>query len=148
MSDERAPAAGDAGNVVEVAADGPLCFAGRVQVEVAGEVAAEKDDVALCRCGQSQNKPYCDGSHRGAGFSDAGLILGGRLVQAPDGAPGDPVVVRCAPNGPLLIRGPLAVVASDGATSVGAKGALCRCGASATKPFCDGSHRDMGFEAG
>ena len=27
--------------------------------------------IGLCRCGQSQNKPFCDGAHRTAGFSDA-----------------------------------------------------------------------------
>ncbi len=147
MGDERTAGAGGAGNVVEVAPDGPLCFAGRIRIEVGGEIVAETDDVALCRCGNSRNKPYCDGSHRKAGFTDPGVILGGRLVPGQETAPGDPVVVRCARDGPLLIAGPLAVAGSDGGMSVGTKGALCRCGASATRPFCDGSHRNEGFEA-
>ncbi len=134
------------GNVAEVPPAGPLCLTGRIKVEVGGEIVAETDDVALCRCGHSGNKPYCDGSHRKVGFDDPGVIAGGRLVGGGDeSAAAEPVTIVCAIDGPLLVRGPLTVVASDGETSEGTKGALCRCGASATKPFCDGSHREAGF---
>jgi CDGSH-type Zn-finger protein len=54
-------------------------------------------------------------------------------------------------NGPILIKGHAIVVDEDGnQTPVEGKGgtiALCRCGASANKPFCDGAHREIGFEA-
>ena len=143
MSDEQR-----AGNVAEVPDSGPLCLTGRIRVEVAGEIVADTDDVALCRCGHSANKPFCDGSHRRVGFDDPGAIQGGRLCRAGRSAPDEPVLIVCAANGPLLVRGPLTVAASDGATSQGTKGALCRCGSSSTKPFCDGSHRETGFEAG
>ncbi len=134
------------GNVAEVPPGGPLCLTGRIRIEADGEIVAETDDVALCRCGHSGDKPFCDGSHRGAGFDDPGVIRGGRLVPGrEEPAPGETVVIVCARDGPLLVRGPLTVVASDGETSAGAKGALCRCGASLTKPFCDGSHREAGF---
>ena len=157
MSDERTAdqdAVGAGGNVAEVPPSGPLCLTGRIQVEVDGEVVADTDDVALCRCGHSRNKPFCDGSHNKVGFADPGVILGGRLVPGP-GEAGDeggdseasaPVLIVCAKNGPLLVRGPLTVMGADGGTSRGIKGALCRCGTSATKPFCDGSHRETGFE--
>ncbi len=145
-------------NVAEVPPGGPLCLTGRILVEVDGEIVADTDDVALCRCGHSSNKPFCDGSHNMVGFDDPGVILGGRLVPGPggdadgsgDGEAGAPEPVRivCATNGPLLVRGPLTVVGSDGGMSQGTKGALCRCGVSSTKPFCDGSHRETGFEAG
>ena len=143
MSDAR-----PRGNVAEVAAAGPLCLTGRIHVEVGGDVIADTDDVALCRCGHSGNKPFCDGSHRGAGFEDPGVIEGGRLVPGRDD-PGeeDPVRIVCATDGPLLVRGPLSVVGADGGTSTGTKGALCRCGASSTKPFCDGTHRETDFRA-
>ncbi len=143
MSDGRG-----SGNVAEVPPAGPLCLTGRIKVEVGGEVVADTDDVALCRCGHSGNKPYCDGSHRTVGFDDPGVIEGGRLVGAGGADAGDGVTIVCATDGPLLVRGPLKVVASDGGTSEGTKGALCRCGASSTKPFCDGSHRDEGFIGG
>jgi CDGSH-type Zn-finger protein len=60
--------------------------------------------------------------------------------------PQDVVVVAC-PDGPLLVRGPALLARADGGaiprrrTTV----ALCRCGASAIKPFCDGSHKAVGF---
>jgi len=137
-------------NVADVPAAGPLCLSGRIKVEVGGEVVADTDDVALCRCGHSANKPFCDGSHNRVGFDDPGAILGGRLVPGREEdaeAERAPVRIVCATNGPLLVRGPLTVVGSDGSMSEGTKGALCRCGLSSTKPFCDGSHKGSGFEA-
>lgn len=137
-----------AGNVADVAPCGPLCLTGSIRIEVAGEQVAETDDVALCRCGHSANKPYCDGTHNKIGFDDPGVIQGGRLVPGDgEAGDGDPVVIVCAANGPLLVRGPLTVVAADGGHAHGAKGALCRCGLSSTRPFCDGAHKQSGFEA-
>ncbi len=57
------------------------------------------------------------------------------------------VVVR--PNGPYLVEGPLTVVDAEGREykSDRPRIALCRCGGSANKPFCDGTHQRNGFEA-
>jgi CDGSH-type Zn-finger protein len=58
--------------------------------------------------------------------------------------------IRYAARGPYLIKGPLVVVAPDGERSeieAGKTAALCRCGASTTKPFCDGTHSRIGFLA-
>ncbi len=138
----------DRGNVARIPPGGPICLTGRIVVEVGGRGIAETDDVALCRCGQSANKPFCDGSHRGADFADPGVIQGGRLVPGQgESASDEAVTIICKTDGPLLVRGPLTVVAADGGTSRGIKGALCRCGESAIKPFCDGSHRAAGFAA-
>ena len=137
----------NAGNTAKIAAAGPLCATGALRIEMPGGEVREMSEAALCRCGRSQDKPFCDGSHAPAGFQDDGLIHGGRLVPGDDDGDGGPVTLSCAPNGPLLVRGPLTVVAEDERTSSGGKGALCRCGASATKPFCDGAHRRVGFEA-
>ena len=51
-------------------------------------------------------------------------------------------------NGPYLVAGPIKLVDADGNTyTVTDKMALCRCGASSTKPFCDGTHSKIGFQA-
>ncbi|HEX2389424.1 MAG TPA: CDGSH iron-sulfur domain-containing protein [Solirubrobacterales bacterium] len=53
-------------------------------------------------------------------------------------------------NGPYLIRGPFSLVDQDGEEiEVGRRVvALCRCGRSQSRPFCDGTHKLVGFEAG
>jgi CDGSH-type Zn-finger protein len=38
-------------------------------VDADGNVVESKTDFSLCRCGHSKEKPYCDGSHREAGFT-------------------------------------------------------------------------------
>jgi CDGSH-type Zn-finger protein len=53
-------------------------------------------------------------------------------------------------RGPLVVQGDFKVVDADGVEFPlvpGARAALCRCGASACKPFCDGSHNRTGFGA-
>ena len=60
------------------------------------------------------------------------------------------VIIRAIPNGPYLVEGSIQLYDSVGAkvpTEGRAKIALCRCGASSTKPFCDGSHSRVGFQA-
>ena len=50
-------------------------------------------------------------------------------------------------NGPLMVHGEIIVCDADGnEVKKGPKTTFCRCGASANKPFCDGSHRTNGFE--
>lgn len=52
--------------------DGPLGVKGAVEVITGtGRRISRGETVFLCRCGQSKNKPFCDGSHKEAGFSDA-----------------------------------------------------------------------------
>lgn len=61
------------------------------------------------------------------------------------------VVIRCREDGPLVVRGPFVLVDHKGDAfelpTDKPLVALCRCGHSAAKPFCDGSHKACGFEA-
>lgn len=56
--------------LIKVRENGPLVIMGPVRIvdHQGNEIAIPpgKDNVALCRCGQSKNKPFCDGSHREA----------------------------------------------------------------------------------
>ena len=168
---------------------------------------------ALCRCGHSGNKPFCDGSHKKVKFDgsetasrqpyleqaetiegpamtltdaenlcafarfcdvkgriwnlinqtddpearrlvehEAGHCPAGRLV-AWDRSTGKPIEPQFTPSlgliedtakkvsGPIWVRGGITVVGADGkAYEVRNRQALCRCGRSSNKPFCDGSH--------
>lgn len=57
-------------------------------------------------------------------------------------------VIKLLPNGPLMVEGRFNVLSPDGTEMAEGKGkvALCRCGATASKPFCDGSHTRIGFQ--
>ncbi|MDY7105625.1 MAG: CDGSH iron-sulfur domain-containing protein [Actinomycetota bacterium] len=58
----------------------------------------------------------------------------------------DRVVIKVRENGPLLVRGDIELVDHEGRRfEVGDDIVLCRCGASERRPFCDGSHRRVGF---
>jgi CDGSH-type Zn-finger protein len=175
---------------------------------------------ALCRCGRSGRKPFCDGTHRRGGFDgtetadrrpyleqaegiegprltltdaeplcafarfcdpqgriwnrvsgadeesqvvvrrEAGDCPGGRLV-AWDRATGqalEPALERSIglvedpaqeASGPLWVRGGIPVTGADGhAYEVRNRMALCRCGLSSNKPFCDGTHASAHWKDG
>ena len=58
------------------------------------------------------------------------------------------VTITPRENGPLVITGSVEVTAPDGTTSeTEDRLFLCRCGGSATKPICDGTHKRNGFQA-
>jgi CDGSH-type Zn-finger protein/uncharacterized Fe-S cluster protein YjdI len=128
---------------------GPLYLRGNL--EVVGENGAphlRDTRVALCRCGNSANKPFCDGSHVRVGFRDPGNVFEGKVEPAAeelvptDSAGAETVLkIRPIPSGPLRVEGPFTLAEADGDTTVSGRGAkLCRCGQSRNKPFCDGSH--------
>lgn len=137
----------DAENLVAVAPRGPLYLRGEIEItDAEGNVLHRDTRVALCRCGASERKPFCDNTHRKTGFRD-----GKPLAARPpvDELPAGKLTVRLAPNGPLILRGPVEVVdpVAGAVCAHTDKVSLCRCGASESKPFCDGSHNAMGFQA-
>lgn len=179
-----------------------------------GEPCANVAGVALCRCGGSKNKPFCDGTHGTIGFTDEKTTDGnndkrksyiGKTITIhdnrgicshaghctdnlksvfrlgeepwidPDGATAQEIieVIKKCPSGALSYsvdgvehrdqeRQPLVTATKDGPYVItggielldqkmgeGASTehfALCRCGASKNKPFCDGSHWHIGFK--
>lgn len=129
-------------NQLRVRENGP--YAVHAPLQVAGQPDGFR--ATLCRCGQSQRKPWCDGSHAAAGFTASGEPPTGAVE--PLATRGGPLQVDPLRNGPLRVRGNLELCAGTGRTVARVTEAhLCRCGHSRNKPFCDGSHVAAGFEA-
>jgi CDGSH-type Zn-finger protein len=170
-----------------------------------------KPMAALCRCGASSNKPYCDGTHATVEWDDTDNAPEGNYAQratpyggegmevlddrpicvhagfcgnqvtnvwkmatktgdsriraeamamierCPSGAlsytvdgetiePDLPSGVAVIPDGPLWVSGGIEVTRADGTVlETRNRVTLCRCGQSASKPLCDGSHKEAGF---
>ena len=201
---------------VQLRKNGPYIVEG--QFTLADGALQSEQRVALCRCGESKNKPLCDGAHKQINFEseDCGqagksqnydgekftvsydpviCIHAGECVQgAPSvfdyeaavankpwikpnaGTAADikAIVARCpsgalrytsadekdqelpdaassvqvTQNGPYFLRGNVEIVTADGEKAGDeVRVALCRCGQSKNKPFCDNSHQKVGFKA-
>jgi hypothetical protein len=82
------------------------------------------------------------------------LCPSGRLAwvasaDAPEHEPDYAPAIAVWRNGPYFVRGGVPVVGADGEPyEVRNRQSLCRCGQSGNKPFCDGSHRVVGFRDG
>jgi CDGSH-type Zn-finger protein len=221
---------------IRIAKDGPYLVSGSVPLAVesiasdaqGGSVGYEGgrsldagEKYALCRCGRSETKPFCDGTHAKMRFNgtetasraryaeqaesiegpelmlddaealcafgrfcDVGATVWTLVTQSDDpqarsqaiaeaqACPSGRLVVRDrergaalepelepsiglledpvkACSGPLFVKGGIELVAADGFVyEKRNRVALCRCGASQNKPFCDGSHADSGFTDG
>jgi CDGSH-type Zn-finger protein len=122
--------------------NGPLVV--RAPLSVRCEPAGLR--ATFCRCGQSRNKPYCDGAHAGAGFAATGEPPARESAALAERA--GPLAVTPQKNGALKLKGPMEVVSGTGHTLHRATELyFCRCGHSKTKPYCDGSHKALGFVA-
>ena len=135
---ERAPIV----NTVRVRENGPLAI--RAPITLDGVPQGYR--LTLCRCGESKNKPYCDGSHGAAGFTGTGepAAVESRALPQRDG----PLSITATRDGPLHLVGNLEIVSGTGKTIKRVTDVwLCRCGHSKNKPYCDGSHKTVGFRS-
>jgi CDGSH-type Zn-finger protein/uncharacterized Fe-S cluster protein YjdI len=129
-------------NLLAVREGGP--YAVRGDLSVAGN--RETFRATLCRCGASKNKPYCDGSHHEIGFAATGEPATGKadMLEVRNG----PLEIEPQQDGPLQVRGNLEITSGTGRVVARLTQArLCRCGGSANKPFCDGTHARNGFRS-
>jgi CDGSH-type Zn-finger protein/uncharacterized Fe-S cluster protein YjdI len=136
--DEAAPPV----NLVAIRENGP--YAVRADMQLVGRSAAFR--ATLCRCGASKNKPFCDGSHHEVSFTASGEPPSGKtdMLQARDGV----LAIDPQTDGPLRLRGNLEITSGTGRVVARVTQArLCRCGGSANKPFCDGTHAKIGFRS-
>jgi CDGSH-type Zn-finger protein/uncharacterized Fe-S cluster protein YjdI len=152
LSYDRSDRSGAAGPPIptpvelSVCEDGPVYAHGDVRLVMAGsEAVGQETRLALCRCGASANKPFCDNSHAEVGFEDGGVF---ERESGEQTASQGHLEMTPLPNGPVLLRGSFVLTSADGSCEFrGDKAALCRCGASGNKPFCDGAHAQIGFQA-
>lgn len=135
-------------NTIVVTESGEYQIRGDVRLMTAsGETLTEEYRAALCRCGKSGNKPFCDNTHREAGFVAPSQVADNR-DSTPDTSPAGKLIVTATANGPLLLQGNFEIQDVAGQHVFrGEKAALCRCGGSANKPFCDGTHAKIGFSS-
>ncbi|MCP3976393.1 MAG: universal stress protein [bacterium] len=207
---------------IQIQADGPYRASGSVPLRDkqivfseyeesltwrTGPSLAAGDEYELCRCGNSENKPFCDGSHQRTGFDGTetapaddyesrnrpypgtGITVHdyralcihaafctnrltdvwkmshqtadtvvrsqmiGMIERCPSGAltyeidgdvnePDLPREISVVADGPLWVTGGIPVIRSDGTRlETRSRVTLCRCGRSANKPLCDGSHK-------
>lgn len=56
------------------------------------------------------------------------------------------ITIKINDNGPLIVQGDFKLVDANGQEVPVKKAALCRCGGSTMKPFCDGTHSKIGFQ--
>jgi CDGSH-type Zn-finger protein/uncharacterized Fe-S cluster protein YjdI len=130
-------------NLVSVREGGPYAIRADIRLDGAPAVSHR---LTLCRCGASKNKPFCDGSHHEVNFVATGEPPTGKADMLPvrDG----PLAIDPLTDGPLQVRGNMEIISGTGRVVARVESArLCRCGASNTKPFCDGSHARVGFKS-
>lgn len=129
-------------NLVAIREGGPYAVRGDIVLDG----GRQGYRMTLCRCGASKNKPFCDGSHHDIHFDASGEPASGKtdMLAVRNG----PLMIDPQTDGPLQVRGNLEITAGTGRVVARVQGArLCRCGGSANKPFCDGTHVKIGFRS-
>jgi CDGSH-type Zn-finger protein/uncharacterized Fe-S cluster protein YjdI len=129
-------------NLTHVRENGPLAIHAQMRI-------GEQDvgfRATLCRCGASTHKPFCDMSHVAAGFKATGEPTTRESTPLAERA--GLLAILPQKDGPLRVEGNVEIVSGTGRTmDRTTKAFLCRCGHSGDKPYCDGSHRRVGFKS-
>ena len=137
------------GNSIMVRPDGPLICKGDNDITLLNadeQVILKEKEFALCRCGHSSNKPFCDGSHKtiveeiSQAFNDERA----ENIEMMD----DELIITVKKNSMYNVKGPVTIFSRDGnSKTTRTSAALCRCGHSKKKPFCDNQHKKCNFTA-
>lgn len=125
---------------------GPLQLTGNITMVHEDGSVQYANHLTLCRCGHSAAKPICDERHLEVEFLNAGRISEVSEIAASQRP--SKITLSCIKDGPVTFRGRLRLHNQFGQECVKMRGSLCRCGQSASKPFCDGSHARTGFKSG
>ena len=129
-------------NSIFIRENGPFIIKGDIVVEdTDGNALLEDNEAYLCRCGQSKNKPFCDGEHKRCAFTDNAQFNDekGEALVANES---QRLIITVRENAMLIAKGPMTIQNENGSSvTTRKKVALCRCGLSKNKPFCDASHK-------
>jgi CDGSH-type Zn-finger protein len=133
-------------NEALITSAGPINLTGNITLVNEDGSITYANHLSLCRCGGSKSKPTCDDRHL-----DIEFLHSGRISEASEARHSErptKITVSCVKDGPIKFRGRLRIRNNLSQECVKLRGALCRCGQSASKPFCDGSHEKVGFRSG
>jgi CDGSH-type Zn-finger protein len=137
------------GNSIMVRPDGPLICKGDADItlqDADANIILKDKEFALCRCGLSKNKPFCDGTHKTKELKMTQVFNDERKEDI-TGIVGD-LIITVNTNAMYSTKGPVTIFSRDGLSkTTRTKAALCRCGFSEKKPFCDAKHKECGFIA-
>jgi CDGSH-type Zn-finger protein/uncharacterized Fe-S cluster protein YjdI len=126
--------------------NGPMQVKGNLSIQGANVDIEQETRVTLCRCGASEHKPFCDNTHKAIDFVAEAFVPKKEPNAAADVS--DNLSITATNKGPLQIEGNFRIETQDGdLLYTGSKTGLCRCGNSQNKPFCDGTHNKIGFDA-
>lgn len=132
-------------NTVFVARNGPYYLRGDLEIVMHDGSILRETRASLCRCGASENRPFCDNAHRAARFFDPGTHVPVENADSPM-ATGGKLRITPQPNGSLRFEGTFELKDAMGQVIFkGEREWLCRCGGSGNKPFCDSTHKRNGF---
>ena len=132
---KRVPKRLDVANELQVIPGGPLRMTGNITLIDEDGGVTHSNNLSLCRCGASKNKPVCDDKHLDIEFFDNGAI--GQMSDWMPVTRPQTITVTCVKDGPLKFRGYLRIYNKRGQECITMNGALCRCGKSSKKPFCE-----------
>jgi CDGSH-type Zn-finger protein len=133
-------------NEVLVSDGGPLQITGNIRLVHEDGKVQYSNHLRLCRCGHSRSKPECDDQHVDMEFLNSGKIF--EVSEVAASSRPSKITISCIKDGPITFRGRIRLHNQFGQECVKMQGSLCRCGHSASKPFCDGSHTRVGFKTG
>jgi CDGSH-type Zn-finger protein len=133
-------------NETMISSGGPLQITGNITLVNEDGSVQYANHLTLCRCGHSNSKPICDEQHLDAEFLHSGKFSGISEVTPTDRP--SKITVSIIKDGPITFRGRMKLHNQFGQECTKMRGSLCRCGQSANKPYCDGSHERSGFRSG
>ena len=137
------------GNSIMVRPNGPLICKGDTEITLQnadGELILKDKEFALCRCGLSKTKPFCDGTHKVENVEKTQSFHDEREMDI--SGINEVLNITVKNNAMYSVQGAVTIFSRDGLSkTTRRKAALCRCGYSENMPFCDAKHKTCGFVA-